>query len=86
MSPQSISTEYFKMTTLFAWMNALLIGNAGRYKNHFSGEHVVHVIQSFTRTVEHSPPLLASLTAYIKARGLDSLSGMAILLRSSASR
>jgi lysine-N-methylase len=86
MSPQSISTEYFKMTTLFAWMNALLIGNAGRYKDHFSGEHVVHVIQSFTRTVEHSPPLLASLTAYIKARGLDSLSGMAILLRSSASR
>jgi lysine-N-methylase len=80
-TPRSMFDEYVQMTTQFAWINALLIGVAGHYKRAFSEEHVVQTIQSFARSVEHYPDVLQSITEYICSRGLDSLQGMAILLK-----
>jgi lysine-N-methylase len=78
---QSMFDEYLQMTTQFAWINSLLIGIAGHSKEAFSGEHVVRTIQSLTRAVEHYPEVLRSIREDIKSRGLDSLQGMAILLK-----
>ena len=80
-APRSIFGEYLRMTTQFAWVNALLVGIAGHYKKAFCADHVVKTIQSFTRNVEHYPDVLESIDAYISRRGLDSLPGMAILLK-----
>jgi lysine-N-methylase len=80
-TPRSMFDEYVRMTAQFAWVNALLVGVAGHYKGDFSEEHVVQTIQSFTRSVEHYPDVLQSITEYISSRGLDSLQGMAILLK-----
>ncbi len=80
-TPRSMFDEYVQMTTQFAWVNALLIGVAGHYKGAFSEEHVVQTIQSFTRSVEHYPDVLQSITEYIRSRGLNSLHGMAALLK-----
>jgi lysine-N-methylase len=80
-TPRSMFDEYVQMTAQFAWVNALLIGVAGHYKGAFSEEHVVQTIQSFTRSVEHYPDVLQSITEYISSRRLDSLQGMAILLK-----
>jgi lysine-N-methylase len=78
---QSIFVEYLQMTTQFAWVNALLIGVAGHYKESFAAEHVVQTIQSFTRTVEHYPHVLNSMNEYIRSLGLNNLRGMAIMLK-----
>jgi lysine-N-methylase len=78
---QSIFAEYLQMTTQFAWINALLIGVAGYYKEAFAAEHVVKTIQSFTRAVEHYPDVRKSINHYRSNRGLNSLRGMAILLK-----
>ena len=79
--PQSIFAEYLQMTTQFAWINALLIGIAAHHKKAFAPEHVVTAIQSFTRAVEHYPDLLNSINHYVSRRDLNSLHGMAILLK-----
>jgi lysine-N-methylase len=78
---RSMFDEYVQMTAQFAWVNALLIGVAGHYKGAFSEEHVVQTIQSFTRSVEHYPDVIQSITECISSRGLDSVQGMAILLK-----
>jgi len=79
--PQSIFAEYLQMTTQFAWVNALLIGIAGHHKEAFAAEHVVKTIQSFTRALEHYPNLLKSINNYMSSRDLNSLHGMAIMLK-----
>lgn len=80
-TPQSIFAEYLQMTTQFAWINALLIGIAGHHKQALAMEHVVKAIQSFTRAVEHYPYLLKSINNYMSSRNLNSLPGMAIMLK-----
>ena len=78
---QGIFDEYIVMTTRFAWMNGLLIGMAGCYRETFNETHVVRGVQSFCRAVDHFPYVLASISDYIRGQKLDSLQGMAILLR-----
>jgi lysine-N-methylase len=79
--PQSIFAEYLQMATQFAWINALLIGIAGHHKEAFAAEHVVKAIQSFTRAVEHYPDVLKSVNRHMSSRDLNSLHGMAIMLK-----
>ena len=79
--PRSIFDEYILMATQFAWLDTLLIGIAGYYKESFGPEHIVKTVQSFSRTVEHNGYILASIVEYIKSLQLDSLQGIALLLR-----
>jgi lysine-N-methylase len=79
--PQSIFAEFLQMTTQFAWINGLLIGIAGHHKQAFAAEHVIKAIQSFTRAVEHYPTVLQSINHYMADRGLNTLQGMAIMLK-----
>ncbi len=80
-TPRRILDEYILMATQFAWMNTLLIGAAGYYKQGFAEEHVIHVVQSFCREVEHNPYVLTSMTELMTHLNLDSLQGMAVMLK-----
>ncbi len=79
--PQTIMDEYILMTVQFAWVNTLLIGMAGHYQQDFSGAHVVFAIQSFARGVEHYPYYVLSLLDQCRSLQINSLNGMAVLLR-----
>jgi lysine-N-methylase len=79
--PQSIFAEFLQMTTQFAWINGLLIGIAGQHKEAFTAEHVVKAVQSFTRAVEHYPTVLQSINDHMTGRNLNTLQGMAIMLK-----
>jgi lysine-N-methylase len=72
--------EYLQIAIQCAWLQALLVGTAGFFKEAFTSEHVVQVVQSFTRTTEHYPDVLASFGTYLRVRELDSLKGIAALL------
>ncbi len=73
--------EYVLMATQFAWMYGLLAGVAGHYREAFAEEHVITTVQSFCRAIEHFPEVLDGISEQIVLRGLDSVEGMAILLR-----
>jgi lysine-N-methylase len=79
--PQTIPDEYILMAVQFAWVNTLLIGMAGYYKEDFSGAHVVFTVQSFARGVEHYPYYVLSLLEHFRDLQLNSLNGMAVLLK-----
>ncbi len=78
---QGIFDEYILMATQFAWINGLLIGVSAHYRQAFAAEHVVKVIQSFSRAVEHSPFMTQTIVEYMQQRKLDSLEGMAVMLK-----
>jgi lysine-N-methylase len=80
-TPRRIFEEYVLLATQFAWINTLLIGTAGYAKQEFAEEHVVHVVQSFCREVEHNPYVLISMVELMAHLRLDNLQGMAILLK-----
>ncbi len=81
LKPRSVFDEYILLATQFAWIDALLVGVAGRHKESFAGEHVVQVVQSFCRAVEHNSLVLNSIFEFVAHLQLNTLEGMAILLR-----
>ncbi len=81
LKPRSIFDEYILLATQFAWIDALLVGVAGRHKEAFAGEHVVQVVQSFCRAVEHNSLVLNSIYEFVAHLQLNTLEGTAILLR-----
>jgi lysine-N-methylase len=79
--PRRIFEEYVLLATQFAWIDALLIGVAGHHKEAFAEEHVVQVIQSFCRAVEHNRYVLISINEFMANLQLDTLQGMAVMLK-----
>jgi lysine-N-methylase len=73
--------EFVLMGTQFAWVETLLIGAAARDGAGFGGAQVVEVVQSFCRAVEHYPEVLEGVLDVMRGRGLDSLAGLAVMLR-----
>jgi lysine-N-methylase len=79
-TPQNILAEYALMITQYAMVKGLLIGIASHHRDAFGTEHVVKLIQSFSRAVEHSPVFLKQVNEFIKGRKLDTVEGFATLL------
>ena len=69
-------TEYLVMCVLYAVVKGLLIGVAGKYQESFTEAHVVKVIQSFAKAVEHCPNLVSA-----QSLGLANVDGIALLLK-----
>lgn len=80
---RSILGEYMLMSTQYALIHGLLIGIAGRYQEDFDTDHVVKLIQSFSKAVEHNPTYLDEISAFVTNRNLDTAEGIAILLKCS---
>ncbi len=80
-APRSLFDEYLLLVAQFAWLEALLIGVAARHREQFSEAHLVHVVQCFSRAVEHDPFVRNSLIELIRQLKMDNLQGAAVLLR-----
>jgi lysine-N-methylase len=65
------------MCVLYSVIKGLLIGMAGKYQGAFAAEHVVKLVQSFAKAVEHCPKFPGA--AHL---GLADANGMAVLLNS----
>lgn len=73
--------NYVMMVVHYAMIKLLLIGMAGFYKENFGIEHVIKLIQSFSRTVEHNPNYLKQVFTLLKANGFNTMPYMAILIK-----
>ena len=81
MASPSLSREFARLTAQFALIKGLLIGVAGRYRDGFSSEHVVHTVQAASKHFEHHPEFLNMAHTLLVESRLDGARGTAILLR-----
>ena len=77
----SMFDEAVLLATQFSWLTTILTGVAGRYGPEFSHTQLITTVQSFTRAVEHAPQIQEDALAFVKDRDLDTLAGLAELLR-----
>jgi lysine-N-methylase len=72
---------FSSLATQFALVKGLLIGAAGYYRQAFSAEHVVAVVQSAFKHFEHNPEFLLKSQQLLASKGLDNAHGLTMLLR-----
>jgi lysine-N-methylase len=77
-------SEHLLLSVHAALAQMLLIGMARRYREEFGVEHVVKLVQSLARTIEHSAQFLEQITAFVRTKNLSNLKGFAVLLRQDA--
>ncbi len=74
--PNDPLTESLLMNFQYAAIKGLLIGMAGHYREEFGAAHVVKLVQSFSKAVEHCPKILAAIHP-----DMSSVNGMAMMLK-----
>lgn len=65
----------------FGLIKGLLIGMAGCFQSEFSRYHVVKLIQSFSKAVQHNAGLMGRIENFFAINGLNDTNGIAALLR-----
>lgn len=73
--------NYFLLALHYSLIKMHLIGIAGFHKENFSVDHVITLIQSFAKVVEHNTRYLQIAFDYLKKRDFTSIAGMAIFLK-----
>ena len=79
--PYTMSAEAVLLVAHYSWVTTLLTGVAARYGKDFDATHLITTVQAYTKTVEHVPQVAEEVLAFVADRGLDSLAGLAKLLR-----
>jgi len=75
-----LPTEYFVMCTHFVVIKTMLIGIAGHYREQFGTQHVVKLVQGFSKAAEHNLAFMDEVAGFIKDSGLNRPGQMATLL------
>ncbi|MDQ0177081.1 flagellin lysine-N-methylase [Bacillus chungangensis] len=73
--------EYVLFIVHYAMIKLHLIGMAGYYKKEFSPDHVIRLIQSFSRVVEHNHSYLREIEKLLTENGFTTMAFMAILIK-----
>ena len=76
-----IEREWMAIMVLYALVRFYLIGLAGFYREQFSGEHYVRLIQSVCRVISHNAGFLKQVHLELGKHGMDNLASIAILIR-----
>lgn len=76
-----IFDNYVMLVVHYAMIKLFLIGMAGFHKEQFAAEHVIKLIQSFSKTVEHNNAFLKKVFALLKTNGFNTMPYMAILIK-----
>jgi lysine-N-methylase len=77
----SVFREYLILCAHHALIKGLLIGMAGFHRENFGPDHVVRLVQSYGRMIEHHGAFPAETVAFLEAQSLANPSGIAMLLR-----
>lgn len=73
--------DYMMMIIHYAMIKMHLIGMAGYHKDQFSLEHVIKLIQSFAKTIEHNNSYLREIRQLLDKNGFNTMAYMAILIK-----
>ncbi|WHY19071.1 flagellin lysine-N-methylase [Paenibacillus sp. G2S3] len=75
-----IFDSYILLVVHYSLIKLHLIGMAGYHKEDFGVDHVIKLIQSFAKTVEHNPLYLREVIELLKKNDYSSMAYMAILI------
>lgn len=78
---KDIFDDYMMMIIHYAMIKMNLIGMAGFHKENFDTEHVVKLIQSFSKTVEHHSEFLKYINYIFKKHNFDTMAYMSVLIK-----
>lgn len=79
---ESVFDNYVMMVINYSLIKMNLIGISGYQKENFSEEHIIKLIQSFIKVVEHSPEFINHIHKLITDNKFNTLPYMCILLNS----
>ncbi len=80
-TPTTPQQEFALMALRYSVINALAAGMAGHYGDAFNAEHVVQLVQSFSKSFEHNLAIRETMLDLIAEHGLTDSTGIAMLLR-----
>jgi lysine-N-methylase len=78
---RNVFEEYVVLVLHYGLIKMHLIGMAGFYKEEFSLDHVVKLIQSFGRTIEHNPIYLGQIFELLKEHNHTTMASMAVFIK-----
>lgn len=78
---RSIYTECTLLVLHYSLIKTLLIGMAGYHRENFCVRHVVKLIQTFGKAIEHNLPYLNQAVQFINASNLNNTGGMTVLVK-----
>ncbi|MFB0830087.1 lysine-N-methylase [Brevibacillus laterosporus] len=78
---KDIFEEYVMLVIRYALIKLQLIGMARHHKTAFSTDHVVKLIQSFGRAVEHNQSYLTKMKGLLEENGFTTMGYMSILIK-----
>ena len=78
---EDVFENYVTMVIHYALIKMHLIGLAGFHKESFSTDHVIKLIQSFGKAIEHNQTFIDDTMDFIKKNGLLNLSCMLLLIK-----
>lgn len=81
LNKKSIFESYIMFVVNYSLIKMNLIGMSAFHKENFSEEHIVKLIQSFTKTVNHNSMFLKSVYEIICENNLSTLAYMTILVK-----
>lgn len=73
--------NYVMLVVHYAMIKMILIGMAGYHKEKFGTEHVIKLLQSFSKVVEHNNAYLKMAFNILKVNEVNSMAYMAILIK-----
>lgn len=76
-----IFDNYVMLIIHYSMIKMLLIGMAGLHKNNFSTDHVIKLIQSFAKVIEHNNVYLKKVFKLFAANKFNTMAYMAILIK-----
>ncbi|TYQ15021.1 UNVERIFIED_CONTAM: lysine-N-methylase [Acetivibrio alkalicellulosi] len=78
---ETIFDNFVLMVIQYSFIKMLLIGMAGYHKENFGEQHVVKLIQSFSKVIEHSDTFKTHLIELLKNNGFNTMAYMTLLLK-----
>jgi lysine-N-methylase len=78
---RNAGNEHLALCVHVALAQTLLIGMAGHYREAFDTTHVVKLMQSLAKTLEHSHRSIEQIAEFVETQKLNSPWGIALLLR-----
>lgn len=78
---KTVFDEYMIMIIHYSMIKMHLIGMAGYYKEDFSTKHVVKLIQSFAKVIEHDNKFIKYIYDLLKHNNINTMAYMTILIK-----
>lgn len=78
---KEVFEEYIMLVIHYSMIKMHLIGMAGFHKENFAVEHVIQLIQSFSKTIEHNSQYVKDVRELLRKNGFTTMAYMAILIK-----